>query len=184
MATQKQIAANRRNAKKSTGPKTIAGRTRTKVNALKHGLTAAQITIFDERPEDFENFHIGLIKALVPEGALEEQLVERITVCAWRLRRVYRIEARLFLVSETTAIEQDNKPIAANYDGAIAQLSVEDLAVLNALSEELSEIGAERPKIEMTVEKFGALNALAEGYNNMAAERARSVETQGQDQAT
>src|ERR1700730_11821107 len=88
MTTQKQRAANRRNAKKSTGPRTVEGRNRSKVNALKHGLTATQIIIFDENAEDLENFHQGLIEEMLPRGALEEQLVERIAVCAWRLRRV------------------------------------------------------------------------------------------------
>jgi hypothetical protein len=97
MTTQKQRTANRRNAKKSTGPRTAKGRARSSINALKHGLTAAQITIADEKSEDLENFHRGLIDVLIPVGALEEQLVERIAVCAWRLRRVYRIEAQLFV---------------------------------------------------------------------------------------
>jgi hypothetical protein len=57
MSTRKQIAANRRNAGRSTGPKTAAGKDRAKGNALKHGLTAAQITVFDEHPEDFESFY-------------------------------------------------------------------------------------------------------------------------------
>ncbi len=136
MATQKQIAANRRNAKKSTGPKTIAGRTRTKVNALKHGLTAAQITIFDEHPEDFENFHNGLTEALVPEGALEEQLVERIAVCAWRLRRVFRIEAWLFASPESVAVDGQNKVVESDHLD-LSTLSVNQLATLNDMIESL-----------------------------------------------
>jgi hypothetical protein len=95
MTTQKQRTANRRNAKKSTGPRTVKGRARSSINALKHGLTAAQIIVADEKSEDLENFHNGLIDVLMPVGGLEEQLVERIAVCAWRLRRIYRIEARL-----------------------------------------------------------------------------------------
>jgi len=38
MATEKQIAANRRNAKKSTGPRTQEGKARSRMNALRHGL--------------------------------------------------------------------------------------------------------------------------------------------------
>jgi hypothetical protein len=39
MATEKQIAANRANAQKSTGPKTAAGRSRSSRNAVRHGLS-------------------------------------------------------------------------------------------------------------------------------------------------
>jgi hypothetical protein len=139
MSTKRQIAANRRNARKSTGPKTAAGKDRAKGNALKHGLTAAQITVFDERPEDFESLYSGLLAALIPSGALEEQLVERIVVCAWRLRRVYRIEAWLIGNPSSGAI-QASKALTPepelNYD--LSKLTIEQLASLNALSETIS----------------------------------------------
>src|SRR5437870_5207646 len=81
MTTHKQRAANRSNAENSTGPTTIEGRNRSKLNALKHGLTAAQIIVFDESAKDLEKFHQGLIEQMLPLGALEEQLVERIAIC-------------------------------------------------------------------------------------------------------
>ncbi|UVO27595.1 hypothetical protein [Bradyrhizobium arachidis] len=40
MATEKQIAANRKNAARSTGPRTISGKARSRMNALRHGLAA------------------------------------------------------------------------------------------------------------------------------------------------
>ena len=45
MSTPKQIAANRRNAQKSTGPRTTAGKAKTRLNPLKHGLTAETIVL-------------------------------------------------------------------------------------------------------------------------------------------
>lgn len=66
------------------------------MNALKHGLTAQHATLFDEKLEDFEGFHREMLAALGPKGAVEIALAERAVLCAWRLRRVYRIETGLF----------------------------------------------------------------------------------------
>jgi hypothetical protein len=96
MTSQLQIEANRRNAQLSTGPRTPEGRAATRMNALKHGLTAHQIVVVDETPEDFENFIGEIFSALKPADPVEVRLAERIAVCAWRLRRSYRIEAALF----------------------------------------------------------------------------------------
>src|SRR5439155_21716527 len=54
MATQKQIDANRRNAKKSTGPITPEGRAAVRLNSVKHGLTAGSVLVFGESDADFE----------------------------------------------------------------------------------------------------------------------------------
>jgi len=94
MATPSQIAANRRNAAGSTGPRTKEGRAVASRNSLKHGLTAAQVVlIFGETEDDFARFHEGMREAFSPADAIEEQLVERVVLCAWRLRRAYRAEA-------------------------------------------------------------------------------------------
>jgi hypothetical protein len=102
VATNLQIEANRRNAQLSTGPKTERGKDASRMNALKHGLTAQQVTLFDERAEDFDAFHAELIGALSPHGTLERALAERAVLCAWRLRRVYRIETGLFRKARKT----------------------------------------------------------------------------------
>jgi hypothetical protein len=138
MTTRKQRAANRRNAKKSTGPKTMEGRNRSKLNALKHGLTAAQIIVFDESAEDLENFHQGLIADWLPMGALEEQLVERIAICAWRLRRVYRIEARLFSAAGTPVLEAEPVLKPEDVDVDLSVFNDDELALLQRMSEQMS----------------------------------------------
>jgi hypothetical protein len=92
MTTQAQIAANRRNARKSTGPVTEAGKAAASQNALRHGLTARQIASADERSADFAAFAAALRRDLAPEGEVEEQLAERLILAAWRLRRAARAE--------------------------------------------------------------------------------------------
>lgn len=95
MATQAQIAANRRNAKKGSGPKTNEGKAVVSHNALRHGLTAKAVVLFDEKSDDFAAFHAELRATYEPADAVEEELVERIVICAWRLRRAARAEAGL-----------------------------------------------------------------------------------------
>ena len=95
MATKAQIAANRRNASKSTGPRTADGKAIAAHNSLRHGLTAEQVVLFDEAPGSFAAFHAELRTVYAPADAVEEELVERIVICAWRLRRAARAEAGL-----------------------------------------------------------------------------------------
>ncbi|MGH7032144.1 MAG: hypothetical protein ACREFL_00265 [Stellaceae bacterium] len=92
MTTPAQIAANRRNARKSTGPVTEPGKAAASQNALRHGLTARQIASTDERSADFAEFAEALHRDLAPEGEVEEQLAERLILAAWRLRRAARAE--------------------------------------------------------------------------------------------
>ena len=96
MTSNLQIEANRRNARLSTGPRTEQGRKASSMNALRHGLTAQHVTVFDETEADFRRFHRQLLRVLRPEGAMEAQLAERAIICARRLRRVYRIETGMF----------------------------------------------------------------------------------------
>ena len=60
MATTAQIAANRSNAAKSTGPLTKSGKARSSRNALRHGLTAEQVVISGEDPAAFETLQDDL----------------------------------------------------------------------------------------------------------------------------
>ena len=95
MTSEAQLAANRRNAEKSTGPRTEAGKAKVARNALRHGLRAEKVVTFDETGGDFQAFLAEQQAALEPADAIEEQLVERIAFCAWRLRRIYRLEAHI-----------------------------------------------------------------------------------------
>lgn len=92
----KKIASNRRNAKRSTGPKSQRGKQVVKRNALKHGLLSQDVVIQTgdgkEDPAEFNALTTQLGAQFQPEGILEEMLVERIAVCYWRLRRALKCE--------------------------------------------------------------------------------------------
>lgn len=101
MATKKQIEANRRNAQKSTGPKTPEGKAIARMNAMKHGLLAERlVTPEDVSNEDYSDFfqmYYDLFTQYAPEGRMEEELVERITSLLWRLKRALKIEQQILL---------------------------------------------------------------------------------------
>lgn len=95
MASPRQIAANRLNGSRSTGPRTLAGKRRSRRNALRHGLTAETVVDVFERPEDYRRFHQDFVDAFEPRSAIEHALVGRLASVLWRLRRATAIEASL-----------------------------------------------------------------------------------------
>jgi hypothetical protein len=91
--SQKKIEANRRNAARSTGPRTPEGKAVASRNATTHGLTARSPVVLDESPEEFEAFAQSLRDDLKPRGAMQTILVERIIHLSWKLERVPAAEA-------------------------------------------------------------------------------------------
>lgn len=92
MASERQIAANRRNAKKSTGPKSKAGKARSRRNAVQHGALARTVIGEDEDLPAFRALHRDLIDHYRPCTRMEEMLVERLAMAFWRDRRVATLE--------------------------------------------------------------------------------------------
>ena len=95
MSSQRQLEANRKNAKRSTGPKTPSGKARSSMNARKHGLTGKNIVIGDEDPKEFDALRAALEHDFQPGTAVESELVDRLAGLLWRLRRVPAIEAAI-----------------------------------------------------------------------------------------
>src|ERR1019366_9752459 len=100
MATEEQIAANRRNAQLSSGPTSEAGRKRSSMNALRHGLTGQVTTMTDEDRAAHDQFSKALMKDLAPDGAMEIQLAQRVATDSWRLNRTSAIEDNLFALGQ------------------------------------------------------------------------------------
>jgi hypothetical protein len=95
MATDAQIAANRRNALKSTGPKSKQGKERARGNALRLGLYARQLVALGETDDEFAGYCATLIATLQPQDAYEALLVRRLALASWRSDRLARLEAAL-----------------------------------------------------------------------------------------
>jgi hypothetical protein len=96
MTTTKQRTANRRNARKSTGPKTPEGKAVVALNAMKHGLLSREVLLPDEDEATLVELGKRLRAHLQPMGALEVLFVDRIVTVAWRLRRLLAAETSLF----------------------------------------------------------------------------------------
>ena len=96
MSTRAQLAANRRNAKKSTGPQTENGKAAASRNARKHGLHSRDVVCSAEKSFEYQSFAAALCADLAPVGEVEEQLVDRIATCTWRLQRMVVAEASMF----------------------------------------------------------------------------------------
>ena len=96
MTSDKQLRANRRNALKSTGPKTREGKAAASQNALKHGLLSEAVLLPGEDAAALEDLSERLQAELRPVGELEWLLVERVVAATWRLRHLGRVEAGIF----------------------------------------------------------------------------------------
>ena len=96
MTSEKKAEANRRNALKSTGPKTPEGKAAVRLNALKHGLLSQETLLPGEDEEALRELGERLRDELQPVGELENLLVDRIVAAYWRLRRLGRVEAGIF----------------------------------------------------------------------------------------
>jgi hypothetical protein len=96
MTSLRQIAANRRNAAKSTGPRTEEGKLRSRGNAVRHGLSAETVIGALEDVEDYKAFEAAVTADYDAQSAVERELVLRLASLLWRLRRATTIEAGLF----------------------------------------------------------------------------------------
>jgi hypothetical protein len=90
--TEKVVAANRSNARKSTGPRETE---RTRLNALTHGLLAKHLIFQDEGARTEFNALLHEIETdYRPSGRLEQLLVEEITICVWKAQALNGLEQR------------------------------------------------------------------------------------------
>ena len=96
MATDRQIAANRANALKSTGPRTPEGKAASSANALKSGIYARDTVVAGEDPARLEALRDSLYETHRPEHADERILVDSIISNAWSLERLRKCQTQLW----------------------------------------------------------------------------------------
>jgi hypothetical protein len=109
MTSLRQIAANRRNAAKSTGPRTDEGKYRSRSNAVRHGLSAETVIGALEDAEDYKAFEAAIAADYDAQSAVERELVLRLAGVLWRLRRATAIEAGLFEIQAEHCPTKDRR---------------------------------------------------------------------------
>src|SRR5437868_3655980 len=96
-----RAASNRENAQKSTGPRTAAGKQRSSLNALRHGLTGHTIVLPSEDLAAYQRHSQSFLDEYRPQGATESQLVQSVTDISWQLNRAAAVETNLFSLGIT-----------------------------------------------------------------------------------
>lgn len=92
MTTPNKDAANRANAKQSSGPKTKVGKKRASQNSTKHSLCARQLFLNDDESGRFEELRAAIYGQLSPSTPLQQIKSEHIVTCAWQLKAAYQLE--------------------------------------------------------------------------------------------
>ena len=92
MPTPAQYAANRLNAQKSQGPTTPQGRVRSKMNALRHGLTARVVVLPTEDMDAYNAFSKEIVDSLDAQTPVERQFAQTVADNQWRINRIRSIE--------------------------------------------------------------------------------------------
>jgi hypothetical protein len=105
MSSFRQIEANRRNAQLSTGPVTEEGKSKSRQNAVRHGLTAETVICALEDAEDYAAFEMAVTTDYDAQSAVERELVLRLASVLWRLRRATGIESGLFNIEAKRLLE-------------------------------------------------------------------------------
>jgi hypothetical protein len=105
MSSFRQIEANRRNARRSTGPVTEGGKNKSRQNAVRHGLTAETVIDALEDAEDYAAFEMAVTADYEAQSAVERELVLRLASVLWRLRRATAIETGLFRLQASQLLQ-------------------------------------------------------------------------------
>ena len=96
MSSLKQIEANRLNAQKSTGPRSVVGKAAIRMNALKSGIDAQSTIIRGENPADLEALTNEYLAAHSPVTPQERFHVDTLIRCDWQMRRLTRADTQLW----------------------------------------------------------------------------------------
>ncbi len=108
--SDQNAAINRENARKSTGPRTEAGKAASSKNRLTHGLCSTALLLEGELQEDFDALHTEIGQSFAPATGEENLLASQLTEALWRLNRARRVEAKAFDIMIADTAVQYSEP--------------------------------------------------------------------------
>jgi hypothetical protein len=180
MATPKQIAANRRNAQKSCGPKSPETKEKVSQNRTTHGLCGKFAVLPCESQENFDKLVAAMMEAEQPANASEIELVVKMAEHSWRARRALRLQDACFSEEPRTPEQAragiQNIGISQGLERHVRYHAAHDRAYRRAAQElaerrkqrQLAEIGFERKKQAAAEEKRKAeKHETAQGIANI-----------------
>lgn len=112
MATENQIAANRANAKRSTGPRTAPGKAKSARNSIRHGLLAKALVLDEEAGQCFEQLLESYIQHFKPSDPVQAALVETMVTARWRQFRALNYQTALIKSEIEDLIHVPDDPTA------------------------------------------------------------------------
>jgi hypothetical protein len=122
--SDKQLAANRANAKKSTGPRTPKGKVVCRLNGFQHGFAGLAVVMTEEDRQAQNAFVRPYIQALNPIGPIELQLAQTIAHDNFRLNRLKAVEENMFAYGELGPLSDKIETEHARVHHAIVQAQV------------------------------------------------------------
>ena len=113
MSSLRRILASRANGARSRGPVTPEGKRRSSLNAVSHGLLSDCVLLPGECRESFQELVASYLNRFGPVDDIDLGMIEEMASAAWRLRRAWAIENKLF------AGEIDSQP----WDGGLDRIA-------------------------------------------------------------
>lgn len=165
MTSQRQIEANRRNALLSTGPRTEEGKSQSRCNAFRHGLTAETVIVGLEDAAEYTAFETEVVTEYDPKSVIERELTRRLASLLWRLRRANIIEAGLFSFAEMIGESRQSEDFAPFQRAKVSDAVIRRLKLAPFNSDSNRDALKSAPKGATAIGECGNPEVLTDGYN-------------------
>ena len=151
-----QAAASALNGARSKGPKTSEGKSRSAMNALRHGLSASHLLLPGEDSQKYESHLDGYFATFAPATLPEAHLVAQLGDLTWKLERLVKLENNRV----HTRLEEEMEKTDEHRSVVLTRRA---LQMVNALAETMEAV----PNPPDDAERTGAL---LDGVKRMVAE--------------